>query len=122
MRPAGGLRLAGIIVLLRRPVVGERDVARRSLYIVAAAFLLSPTQFPWYYLWCLPLLALCPRPSLLLLTVLLPLYYLRFYVRHHYGAGWFDYGIVWVEYVPVWCLLVWEAYMMRTAAGSRDAE
>ena len=55
-----------------------------------------------------PLLAIRPRLSLLLLTALLPLYYLRFYFVAHERKDLFDYGIVWLEYAPVWCLLIWE--------------
>lgn len=84
-----------------------------AMSIVAAAFLLSPTQFPWYYLWFLPLLALAPRFSLLLLTALLPLYYLRFYFDLKGMVEWFDYGIVWVEFLPVWALLIRETCIGR---------
>lgn len=76
--------------------------------ITATLFLFSPTQFPWYYLWLLPLLALRPMWSLLALTVTLPLYYLRFPLDAMGHAAWFDYGIVWIEFVPVWLLLAWE--------------
>lgn len=79
-----------------------------ALVITATLFLLSPTQFPWYYLWLLPLLALRPMWSLLALTVTLPLYYLRFPMDAMGHATWFDYGIVWIEFVPVWLLLAWE--------------
>ena len=51
----------------------------RALLIVAALFLLSPTQFPWYYLWVIQFLVMGPRPSLLILNALLMLYYLRFH-------------------------------------------
>lgn len=76
--------------------------------ITATLFLLSPTQFPWYYLWLLPLLVLRPMWSLLVLPVTLPLYYLRFPLDAMGHAAWFDYGIVWLEFVPVWLLLAWE--------------
>ena len=35
----------------------SEDAGRRCLAVVAALFILSPTQFPWYYLWLLPFLA-----------------------------------------------------------------
>jgi hypothetical protein len=84
---------------------------RRALWIVAAVFLLSPTQFPWYYLWVLPLLVISPRPSLLLLAALLPIYYLRFHFKALDQVDTFDHGIVWVEFVPVWCLLLAEGLL-----------
>jgi hypothetical protein len=94
----------------QRPVM----IGRRFLYIIAALYLLSPTQFPWYSIWMLPFLAIQPRTSLLLLTVLLPLYYLRFHFAARELVEVHDRGIVWLEFVPVWCLLVWEWYKDRT--------
>ena len=59
-------------------------------------------------MWLLPLLALTPRLSLLSLTALLPLYYLRFYFEARGEPGRFDHGVVWIEHLPVLALLVWE--------------
>jgi len=86
----------------------ETDLFTKSMFIVAFAFLLSPTQFPWYYTWLLPLLAIKPRFSLLLLTALLPMYYLRFYFRPRDQFDIFVNVIVWIEFVPVWALILWE--------------
>lgn len=82
-----------------------RKIIDRHILVIAALFLLSPTQFPWYSLWLLPLLALAPRKSLLLLTLVLPLYYLRYYFEGLGRAALFDRYIVWVEFLPVWYLL-----------------
>ena len=90
--------------------------------ITATLFLLSPTQFPWYYLWLLPLLALRPMWSLLALTVTLPLYYLRFPLDAIGYAIWFDYGIVWIEFVPVWLLLAWELRRGSRTAYQRSTQ
>lgn len=84
------------------------DLFTKSLYIVAFAFLVSPTQFPWYYTWLIPLLAIKPRFSLLLLTALLPLYYLRYYFEPRGQLEVFTNIIIWIEFVPVWLLLIWE--------------
>ncbi len=91
----------------------------RSLLIVAALFLLSPTEFPWYYLWMLPFLVIKPRFSLLLLGALLPLYYLRFYYAARDNVGVFDYYIVWLEYIPVWCTLIYEWLVASGARGGK---
>lgn len=103
------LLLGWMAWLCRRPAPNGRVVCERALWIVAALFLLSPTQFPWYWLWLLPLLAIRPSPGLLVLTATLPLYYLRFRFAALGHAAWFDYGIVWLEYLPAWTLLAWEA-------------
>jgi alpha-1,6-mannosyltransferase len=94
--------------ILRRDDHSPGEMSRRFLLVVAALYLLSPTQFPWYYLWILPLLAINPRVSLVLLTALLPLYYMRYYLNARDMVRIHDHGVVWLEFVPVWCLLIWE--------------
>jgi hypothetical protein len=78
------------------------------LVLVAALFLLSPTQFPWYFTWIAPPLVLAPSRALLLLTFTLPLYYLKFYLDARGQVQLFHHGIVWLEYIPVWLLLLWD--------------
>ncbi len=108
-RLAVGALLCGFVLwLTRSPTATPRDLAGKVLAIIAALFLLSPTQFPWYAVWFIPFLALTPCLSLLLLTVLLPVYYLRFYFLQLGHVDIFDYGVVWIEFVPVWGLLIWE--------------
>jgi hypothetical protein len=102
-----------IILLARRPAEDTRAFFSKSLCITAALFLLSPTQFPWYYTWLLPFLVICPRASLLLLTVLLQLYYLRFDFVARGQMALFDNWIVWLEFTPVWLMLAWEWYRHR---------
>lgn len=109
---AGALALYALWLSLK-PYKDSLDFYRRCLYAVAALFLLSPAQFPWYYLWVLPFLVFQPRPSLLLLTALLPLYYLRFYFKEQNNVDFFDDRLVWFEYAPVGCLLLYEAVTAR---------
>jgi hypothetical protein len=100
-----------VVFLTRRQTGGGLDLFDKSLLAIAAVFLLSPAQFPWYYVWIVPLLALRPRASLLLLTPLLPLYYLRPYFSARGDVTTFDNGFVWLEYLPVWALIVREFYV-----------
>lgn len=81
------------------------DLFKKGLYIIAFVFLISPAQFPWYYTWLLPFLTLRPRFPLLLLTLLLPLYYLRYYLEPRGEIRVFNDVIVWIEFVPVWAAL-----------------
>lgn len=118
---AGGILAGWLAWLVWRPEGSGTDLARRMLLAVAGLFLLSPTQFPWYSLWLLPLLALRPRLSLLLLMVLLSLYHLRYYFDARDSVAVFDRWIVWVEYVPVWALLVWEGMKGRAATHPTSA-
>jgi hypothetical protein len=74
---AAGFLALWVTWLVRSPIRDGQDFCQRCLLAVAAVFLLNPAQFPCYYVWLIPLLAIRPQASLLLLTVLLPLYYLR---------------------------------------------
>jgi hypothetical protein len=94
--------------LLRTPVQGAEDILSLFLHLTAGLFLLSPAQFPWYFCWMLPFLSLTPRVSLLLFTVLLPLYYLRFYLAVRGAGDFFDSYLVWLQFIPVWVLLIKE--------------
>ncbi|NIA21913.1 MAG: DUF2029 domain-containing protein, partial [Anaerolineaceae bacterium] len=107
-----------VLWLVRRPIGGPADLCARSLPALAALFLLSPTQFPWYFIWMLPLLAVRPRWSLLLLTALLPIYYLRW----RFDNSTFDNLVVWIEYGPVWLLLGLEWWRFRRARRIRPLE
>ncbi|HZE21413.1 MAG TPA: hypothetical protein VE082_05115, partial [Desulfobaccales bacterium] len=118
----GVLLAAWVIWLAIRPVADGLDFARRGVLILAVLFFLSPTQFPWYYAWLVPFLVLQPRGSLLLLTALLPLYYLRYFFLERGQVHIFDYGIVWAEYVPVWFLLIREFWVSRKASTQPEPE
>lgn len=98
MRALAFALVALVVLRQRRTRRRERDCdPRAELLVVGALFLLSPTQFPWYWLWCLPLLTVTPCPPLLLYTALLPLYYLQ--------EEWS--GVLWIEHLPVWAWLLW---------------
>lgn len=93
--------LLGMIGVLFKHVGEHRDLVRRSLWVVAALFLFSPTEFPWYFVWVAPLLVFAPMKlgaerALVLYVPLLPLYYLE------YDHRW----LVWLEHVPVWLSLL----------------
>ena len=107
---------SGVVWLIRKPIAQDGDLVRRCLLIAAMTFLLSPTQMPWYYLWLLPLLPFWPLRGLLLLSAMLPLYYLRFALASVDMTHWFDHGIIWLEHLPVWIILVVDAIKSRRAA------
>ena len=88
----------------------HQEICDRVVLILGAAFMLSPTQFPWYYLWIVPFLTLSPRPSMLILTLMLPIYYLKFYFSARDNVLMFHNGIVWLEYAPVFVIALWEWY------------
>lgn len=102
----------------RAPLRDAQAIGVAALWIIAALFLLSPTQYPWYAVWFAPLLALHRSPGLLLLAPALPLYYLRFPMSAADNAACFDYGVIWLEFGPVFALLAWEA--LRAPTRWRD--
>jgi len=103
-----GIIAIWIAYITSKKIDSSLDLFENCLLIVACVFLLIPTQFPWYYTWMLPFLAICPRRSLLMLTVLLPLYYIRYYLEPRGMLEYFNNVIVWVEFVPIWILLIIE--------------
>ncbi len=113
-----GLLVAWTIkITFREGALDLSELCRRALLVISALFLLSPTQFPWYYVWVAPFLAIYPRRSLLLLNILLPIYYLRFHFQVLGRVDTFDTGVVWLEYVPVWILLFLEWRSGRSTVG-----
>lgn len=118
----GLLLLAILLWRLRQQADDDTSVCENCLIVVATLFLLSPVQFPWYALWLLPYVTLRPRWSLMLLLVLLPVYYLRFFLVARGQAKLFDYGLVWLEFLPVWGLLAWEMLDARKLRIHRPVE
>lgn len=118
-----GLLLAVVTTILawRLKPNDSKALVSALLCVTAMLFLFSPTQFPWYFMWMLPLLALRPMWSLLGLTVTLPLYYVRFRLHDMGIADQFDYGWVWLEFAPIWLLLGLEVWIMRTRTNQHDA-
>jgi len=102
--------------LLKSTSDAPAQIWERSMLIVAATFLLSPTGFPWYYLWVAPFLAIRPSPSLLLLNCLLPLYYLADYFSARTRSEAFDNVVVWFEYAPFWMVAAWEWLRSRNSS------
>ena len=100
--------LITVVLVLLRKNTGKRALFENCLIIVSVLFLVSPTQFPWYYTWIIPFLCIQPRFSLLLLTPLLSLYYLRYYLMSINNELLFDNWLVWLQYIPVWILLLLE--------------
>lgn len=100
--------LLWIFLLIRKLPDSGEQLLKKSLFILAALFLLSPTQFPWYFTWVLILLPFQFHFSLFMLTLFLPLYYLRYYLEGTGQLWYFDHLVVWVEFVPIWLLIFWE--------------
>ncbi|MFI5324138.1 MAG: hypothetical protein ACHQ6U_11580, partial [Thermodesulfobacteriota bacterium] len=117
---AASLTILWILFLTLKKPSGT-EFFKKSLYIIAFVFLISPTEFPWYYTWLLPFLCLQPRYSLLILTAMLPLYYLRYYLEPRGELSAFTNVVVWFEFVPVWMLLLLEWWRGRRELNENPA-
>ena len=103
------LLLATLAIYLNRQIITDREsLIRRMVWLIVALFMLSPAQFPWYTIWFAPLLCIYPQRGLLLLSVLMPIYYLWFYYAQRNEVGLFDGFIVWMQYLPVFALLLYD--------------
>jgi len=98
MRLTSAALLGGVVVWqLRSKPTDAMKLIARCLFIVGAIFMLSPTQYPWYWLWCLPLLTIQPSLPLLLYVALLPIYEVQEQLVYPLGH--------WLQHAPVWILL-----------------
>ncbi len=83
-------------------------------------FLLSPVQNPWYLCWVVPFLCFYQWRSLVLLTGLVSIYYVEFYLDYQDLPQYLPW-LPWVEYTPFYLLLAWEArrkYLENSTAKS----
>lgn len=81
-------------------------LSQHWLILIACLFFLSPTGYPWYFIWFLPLLALKPNLSLLTLTFLLPLYDLRYPLNELDNMTLFNDIIIPLQFSPPIILLL----------------
>jgi hypothetical protein len=84
--------------IVKRVPEDQVQFYKKAFLIAAVLYLISPTQFPWYYTWMVPLLAIRPMVSLLLYPLLLPLYQLTYLS---------DY-IIYIEHIPILFLFLLE--------------
>lgn len=102
----GGIGITAIVLGWR--LKDRTKIPAAALTIAALLLLLSPTAYPWYYVWVLPFLCIVPNRGLLLLGVLMSFYYLRFDMVGWGNAHLFDQWIVWLEFGPVFALLAYD--------------
>jgi len=86
------------IFILRKTPKDNLQFFNAALLIVAVLYLISPTQFPWYYTWIVPLLTVRPKASLLIYPLLLPLYQLNYLSDH----------IIYIQHLPIIILFLLE--------------
>ena len=91
---------------------GSLATVRHLFIIMGLIFLLSPVQNPWYLCWVVPFLCFFPMRSWILLTGLVGLYYLGFYLDYQELNDRQDW-IPWFEYLPFYLLLGWDLHRQR---------
>lgn len=94
----GAIMLALLIGVTRHAWTAPSQLINRVLLLVGALLLVSPTQFPWYFVWLLPLLSLRLYWPALLYTATLPLYY------YSYQYPW----VLWIEHAPPLVWMTWD--------------
>ena len=95
-----------LVILFFQKQGTDEDWLQKVIILVFSIFLLSPAQFPWYYVWIAPFLTFMPLAGFLLLTSTISLYYIGFYYMSHDQLYIFNRIIIWVIWIPVWLLLL----------------
>jgi len=95
----------------------QPDVARYAFAVIGCALLLSPTLYPWYLMWLVPLLCFFPNRAWILFTGLV---FASYWVWVVFTAGgpWRLPAAVWaVEYAPFYALFAYDALRRRSRPG-----
>lgn len=103
---------AVLLYLLYRPT---KSCLRDIFLIMTLVFLLSPVQNPWYLCWVVPFLCFYKWRSLVLLTGLVGVYYMEFYLDYQDLPQYLPW-LPWLEYTPFYLALAWEIRRKRLEA------
>lgn len=93
------------------------EVANLLFLTMGVFFFLQPTQNPWYWLWAMPLVCFAKNRGWLFVSMILFVYYLRFWFTEkeqayqflgttYVGQDFFDHCLVWVEFAVVIFILM----------------
>lgn len=115
--------------IIRMPALDAVGYGRTVFLVIALFWALSPTLNPWYWTWALPLVCFSGARGWLLVSGMLTLYYLRFWMIYqsdqpimqwapYAGELTFDYVIVFVEHLPWMLLVTWQSWS-RAAPENR---
>ena len=108
-RGAVGLVLLSVVFhYVRGPGEGEEAVLFQLFSLVLLIFLMSPAQFPWYFLWVAPFLAVYPLYSLCLMVPMLAFYYFGFYLMVHDLSESWRFPVVAMSWIPPLLLLIFD--------------
>lgn len=100
------LLLAGGIAFALVAAHRERDIARYAFLVIGCALVVSPTVYPWYMIWIMPLLCLFPSRPWIIFSGLVMLSYGVWSVYHQSGQWLIPQWMLVFEYVPFYLLLL----------------
>ena len=100
-RLLAGFGVAFMLVAARR----EHDPVRYLYLVTGCALVVSPTVYPWYLLWMVPLLCIYPNRAWIAFTGLVALSYAVWVEYDRSGAWRVPTWLLAVEYVPFYGLL-----------------
>lgn len=84
----------------------ERDLARYAFLVIGCALIVSPTVYPWYLMWIMPLVCLYPNRGWIAFSGLVMLSYGVWTVYAQSGAWFVPTWLLALEYVPFYILLL----------------
>ncbi len=102
-----------VLSLVLRPLKGELQFVDHVFLVTLAMLLLSPAQFPWYFVWIAPLLTVYPFWGLLVLVPLMSLYYASFGLIAEGVFSSYRHILAASIWLPVWGALVLDLYHFR---------
>ena len=96
----------------------DHDLVRCALWVVGCSLLLSPTVYPWYVAWMVPLLCFRPSRAWIYFSGAVVLSYWVWKNMLATGVWELGAGVLVAEYVPFLALLGYEGYRAwRPVAG-----
>jgi len=104
------IAIAGFVAGLGFWGAGRRwDSAKLSYYLFGAGILLTPTLYPWYVLWIVPLLCVFPHPGWLAFSMTVSLSYLVWPIYRATGEWTLNSAILFFEYAPLYAAFAWRS-------------
>ena len=108
---SGGIRLllaviTAVFVAVR--AVRCNDIVEYTFSAVACVLLMSPTLYPWYVVWMVPLLCLRPSRAWILFTGLVFTSYWVWVVLDLTGEWHLTPVVYLIEYLPFYALFLWD--------------
>jgi len=107
-----GLLGGWLLGILRREASDAHGQLAQIYSALMALLLLSPAGYPWYALWLAPVAVLVPRWSFVVVTIVFPFYYLRFFFEHQ-GNPWLFHHVIPVVEAACVLLVIWFDYRGR---------